>query len=67
MERNCSTESQFFPLTLLHSERSKFHRVLAFLSAIGLRVDNILEGCVTQGNQQEIAKVVSLVQMVEKH
>ena len=29
-----------YPLTLLHSERPKFYGVLAFLSAIGLRIDS---------------------------
>ena len=29
-------EALHVPLTLLHSERPKLHRVLAFLSAIGL-------------------------------
>ena len=50
-ERVCSSRSKFFslredsqgsnlfPLTLLHSERPKLYRVLAILSAIGLRVD----------------------------
>ena len=32
---------KFFPLTLLHSEWPKLHRVLAFLTAIGLN-DNPL-------------------------
>ena len=31
--------ANYFPLTLLHSEWSKLHRVLAVLSVIGLRVD----------------------------
>ena len=35
--------SNYFLLTLLHSERPKLHRVLAILSAKGLRVDHILE------------------------
>ena len=30
---------KFLPLTLVHSERPKLHAILAFLSAIGLRVD----------------------------
>ena len=29
---------ELFPLTLLHSEEPKLYRVLAFLSAMGLRV-----------------------------
>ena len=29
-------------LTLLHSERQKFHRVLAFLCAIGLKLHRVL-------------------------
>ena len=32
------SEGLFFPLTLLHSEWPKLNRVLALLSAIGLRV-----------------------------
>ena len=31
------------PLTLLHPERPKFHRVLAFLSVIGLTPEKIGE------------------------
>ena len=37
--KNLLLESKFFPLTLLHSERPKLHRVLAVLSAIGLKVE----------------------------
>ena len=38
-EKNCSQRSEFSPLTLLHSERPKLYAILAFLSAIGLRVN----------------------------
>ena len=36
---NCKRGCKFFPLILLHSERPKLYIILAFLSAIGLRVD----------------------------
>ena len=44
LERICSSRSKFYPLTLLHSELPKCYRVLAILSAIGLRADPISEG-----------------------
>ena len=39
-ERICTISSKYFPLTLLHSEQPKLYRVLAVLSAIGLKVDS---------------------------
>ena len=39
-EKNLLLLEQIFPLTLLHSERPKLHTILAFLSAVGLRVDS---------------------------
>ena len=50
----------FFPLTLLHSKRPKLHTILAFLGAIGLREDPILERLLYLGNKQEVTKIVSL-------
>ena len=37
-------KEQIFPLTLLHSERPKLYTILAFLSAIGLKIDPNWEG-----------------------
>ena len=53
-ERNCSCRSRFFPLILLHSEQPKLHRVLAVLSAIGLREDPILKSYLIQRIYQKI-------------
>ena len=47
------------PLTLLHSEQPKLHRVLFFLSATGLRVNPFFKGSCAQGSTQEVTKVVS--------
>ena len=46
-------------LTLLHSERPKLHRVLAFLSAIGLRQSTVRsnDGSVTYSIHSNIAKI----------
>ena len=49
-------------LTLLHSERAKLHRVLAVLSAIGLRADPRFEG-----KQMEKKKLFPLAIMSLKH
>ena len=43
MQRIFSSSNKFFSLTLLHSERPKLYTILAFLSAIGLRVDFCLK------------------------
>ena len=64
-------KSQFkevtFSLTLLHSQRPKLYTILAFLSAVGLRVPGrfLLEepcpgGGGGGGGKQEVTKVVSL-------
>ena len=37
------SKTSFLHLTLLHSEGSKLHRVLAFLSAIGLKENVLME------------------------
>ena len=50
----------FFPLTLLHSDRPKLHRVLAVLSATGLRVNPIFDGIHSLVKQTVSHKIVSL-------
>ena len=54
---SCSPRSQFFPLTLLHSEWPKLHRVLAVLSAVGLRVKPISKSDLTMRSKQEFMQV----------
>ena len=64
----CSPRSKFFHLTLLHSERPKLYTILAFLSAIGLRVDPILKGlrCFTKASRKS-QKLFPLVKKIENH
>ena len=50
----------FFTLTLLHSEWPKLHRVLAALSAIGLRVDLLFERLCLQRSKQDVTEVFPL-------
>ena len=54
---SCSPRSKFFPLTLSHSERPKLHRVLAVLSAVGLRVEPISKSDLTKRSEQEFMQV----------
>ena len=61
-EKKLLFRSKFFPLTLLHSDRPKLyavHTILAFLSAIGLRVGLVLEHFPIQGNRKEVKKAVN--------
>ena len=53
-------KSKFFSLTLLHSEQPKLHRVLAVLSAIGLKVDPFSKGFVEQGSKLGVTKIIPL-------
>ena len=53
------------PLTLLHSERPKLNTILAFLSAIGLRVDPFMKDLVSKGSKQEVAKLSPFEGMAE--
>ena len=59
-------------LTLLHSEWPKFHRVLAVLSAIGLRSIDTLSGEATlqdfsiQGSKEEVTEVIPLCKQGRK-
>ena len=51
------------PLTLLHSERPKLHRVLAVLSAVGLKKELALRGADLQirGGIEDNSKIIFLV------
>ena len=40
-KRACFWRSKFDPLSLFHSDKPKFYTVLAFPSAVGLRVDGM--------------------------
>ena len=54
-QRTVAAESQWLTLTLLHSERPKLHRVLAFLRAIGLKVS--IKQTYLRDSQQTFSKV----------
>ena len=49
IEKNLLPGSKLFPLFLMHSERPKLYGVLAVLSAIGFKVDPILDRLCCQG------------------
>ena len=53
LEKICSSRSKFFPLTLLHSERPKLYTILAFWSAVGLKVDLVSKSYLIKRNTQK--------------
>ena len=57
---------KLFGLTLLHSERPKLHTILAFLSAIGLRVDHFVKALPLREPNRKSQEMFLFVKMVEK-
>ena len=53
-------KEQLLSLTPLHSERSKLHRVLAFQSATGQRIDRRLKELFVLESKRGVKEAISL-------